>query len=217
MATTQLPQKVPYVPPQNAGPVPHQPGNAGPIGNQFLVRAVNNEEVPIKVKWDSIDYWLQPGQDAYIPTPCAWLFFGDPRATDVIQAVKDGKGIVAYIPDRAAEVRRLRIKWGAGIEGDDATFDQVNIPDVQIFSVTGEEITTVLQDPLGVTIMPASTTVSSDEALRELVAQQQQQIAALTQHLGLTPESTANNEADLPNDDDVLPPGVVDLTNGGKE
>lgn len=200
--------------PPPTGPVPRAPGPAGAAGDQFLMKCVNNEEYPLRVKWDSVEYWLHPGVATFIPTPAAWLFFGDPRSTDVIQAVKDVKGQVAYIPDRASEVRRLRIKYGAGIEGDESNFDTINIPSVTVTTVNDDPIVTVLDDPTGRSVTPVVQTQTSDDALRALIAEQARQIQALTAHLGLDNTTTAAEESQLPADGEPLGPGVIDLTGG---
>lgn len=191
-------------PPTEAQIAPHKPTDAG-IGNQFLVKAVNNDDVPMLVKWDSSVYKLEPGVETYLPPAAAWNWFGDPRSTDSIQAVKDAKGIVNYIGDRATEVRRLRVKYGAGISGDEANFEGVNIPDVDLFTADNEKITTVLQDPYGGSAQPAVSASTNTEVLEELVAQQQRQIAALLQKAGLDDDGTSSaEEGNLPTDDSIV-------------
>lgn len=200
--------------PANPAPiVPHSPGSAGQLGNQFLIQAVNHGPLPLTVKFDSVPYILHPEQPTFIPPACAWNWFGDPRSAQNIQTVKDAKGLVHYIGDRATEVRRLRVKYGAGIEGDETNFEGVpHVPDVSLFTVDGDPITTVIDDPTGQSVMPAVTTVAGDQALRDLVEQQQHQIEALMAHLELEQPNgqvtEATSEGSLPSDDDDLIPTI---------
>lgn len=168
-----------------------------------IVRVVNREQYPLTVKWDSHKYALPPGQEVFIPGACAYSWFGDPRSTNVFQSLTGEHGTTAFVVDRATEVRRLRIKYGAGLEGDEATFDGVAIPSVEVYTVDGERITTVLDDPNGDTVIQSSTSVREDEDLRAVVARQARELAAMREHLGMEDElhEAVMNENQLPLDD----------------
>lgn len=181
-----------------------------------IVRVVNQEDYPVSVKWNSRSYRLMPGRDTFIPAACAFVWFGDPRASGVYQSIADPDGTRMFVSDRATEVRRLRIKWGAGMEGDESNFDGVAIPTVEVWTAEGERILTVLDDPEGKNVISASPSVNDDEGLRALVASQQRQIELMKVHLGMNDEAdqAAADESDLPRDGeiDLATAGVVDLS-----
>lgn len=176
-----------------------------------IVKVVNREEYPITVKWNSREYRLAPGVDTFVPGACAFLWFGDPRSSGVYQSIPDPDGSRMFVSDRATEVRRLRIKWGAGLEGDEASFDGVAVPQVEVWTAEGERVTTVLDDPDGRNVISASPSIQDDEGLRQLVAKQQRQIEMMKQHIGLNDDEkqAAADESELPRDGDT-----VDLASG---
>lgn len=180
-----------------------------------IVKVVNREDYAFNVKWNSRSYRLHPGREVFIPASCAFLWFGDPRASSVYQSIADPDGTRMFVNDRATEVRRLRIKWGAGMEGDEASFDGVAVPTVEVWTAEGERITTVLDDPDGRNVISASPSIQDDEGLRALVAKQQQQIEAMKQHLGMNEdaEKAIADEAELPRDDGDALPHIVDMRN----
>jgi hypothetical protein len=172
-----------------------------------IVRAHNSGDVALTVKWNSRKYVLSPGKDVFIPGACAFLWFGDPRAGAKFQSLLDEEGNRSFVVDRATEVRRLRIKYGAGIAGDEASFDGIAaVPNVQVYTAEGEQIVTVLDDPEGKSVMPASLTAQDDASLRELVASQQRQIELMKEHLGLNDgeAQAAADESELPVDGDAI-------------
>lgn len=170
-----------------------------------IVKVINRMEFPYVVKYDSREFVLQPGKETYIPAACAFTWFGDPRSTNTYQSVKMPNGQSYFISDRKTEVRRLRIKHGAGIEGNEDNFDHVAIPDVEVYTAEGERVLTVLDDPAGKTTTPADVRVSQDEELREIIARQQRQIEAMRDHLGMEDEAeqAAASEAELPRDGEL--------------
>lgn len=181
-----------------------------------IVRVINREEYPLTVKWNSREYVLQPGRDVFIPGACAFLWFGDPRSSDKFQSFADSDGTRQFVVDRPTEVRRLRIKWGAGLAGDEATFEDVATPFVEVWTAEGERVTTVLDDPAGRSTIPVETTGRDDDELRELVASQQRQIELMKEHLGLNEaaDQAVADESELPRDGeaiDLASVGVVDL------
>lgn len=178
-----------------------------------IVKVVNQEDYAITVKWNSRKYNLEPGREVFIPAACAFSWFGDPRASGVYQSIADPDGTRMFVNDRLTEVRRLRIKWGAPIEGDERTFDGVPVPNVEVWTAEGERIVTVIDDPEGRNVISASPSVSDDESLRQLVASQQRQIELMKQHLNMADEDEqhAQDESQLPADgDDLAAAGIPD-------
>jgi hypothetical protein len=160
--------------------------------------------------WDMVDYVIPPGGEDFLPFEAVKLFFGDPRATDKVRSVHDVRGIVGFLPDRPAEVRRLRLMYDHGFgdytgkEGPEVVWDPQKIPLVTVETLKGERIWTVLDDPVGTTVLPATTTVSQDAELRDVVRQQGQLIRSLMDRIGVS------HVEDVPVYDTTLPENVYD-------
>lgn len=175
-----------------------------------ILRVVNQDPIAHTVKWNSRRYKLEPGKDVFIPAACAYTWFGDPRSTNIYQSITTPEGTVYFVPDRASEVRRLRIKYGGGFDGDEQSFDGVPaLPNVEVYDTDGNRVTTVLDDPTGDSVTPALITTSDETDLRKTVAQQQRLIAALMEANGMNEDGTAKDESELPADGGEL------VTNGG--
>lgn len=143
-----------------------------------ILRVVNRMDKPFKVMYDSRETTLMPDKDAFLPFPCVALWFGDPRADVALGSVQDNRGIRTYIPDRETEIRRLRAKYDNQF-GDETVI--VKAPNVEVYALDGERVLTVLDDPQGEHIRPASETVADRNDLLSLLAQQQRQIDVLTE------------------------------------
>lgn len=164
-----------------------------------VIRAVNRGETTVAIAWNNRPYKLEPGKDQFIPFEAACLWFGDPRSTNSIQSVRNDQGIVAFVPDRESEVRRLRVKYG-NIGGDERFVQEK--PTIELYDLEGNQIVTPLEDPLGETVNVATPTVADNNDLLELVARQQRQINLLLQERGLQldddekPEDEFSEETD---------------------
>jgi len=155
-------------------------------------------------QWDMVDYVIAPFQHDFLPFEAVKLFFGDPRATDKVRSVHDVRGIVGFLPDRPAEVRRLRLMYSHGFgdytgkEGPDVVWEADKIPQVRVTTLKGERVFTVLDDPEGTTVLPATTTRSQDAELRDVVRQQGQLIRSLMDRIGVSTVQDVDIPADLP-------------------
>lgn len=168
-----------------------------------------NAEPERTIEYAGRKYRLPVGTEVIVPTEAAIAWFGDPRSIATIQPVTNPlNGEKTFIADRPSEVRRLRFKWGLEF-GDEESFEDSPdaahaIPDVDLFTLEGIKIKTVLQDPSGNTVNAAFTSKSDDEALRSLVERQQHQIDLLLKQLNLNEEGNeAAHETELPSDDSV--------------
>src|SRR5215831_4025841 len=141
--------------------------------------------------WDLAEYVIPPGGTEFMPFEAMKLFFGDPRAVDQVRSSRDSKGLVAFLPDRAGEVRRLRLLYDHGFgdytgkEGPDVVWEADKIPQVRVTTLKNERVFTVLDDPQGTTVLPAATTISQDAELKDVVRQQGQLIRSLMDRLGV--------------------------------
>lgn len=170
-----------------------------------IVRVVNRGEDAFTIAWDNRQYRLNPSEDVFVPFEAAALWFGDPRSSDTIQSVRNEQGLVAFVPDRDSEVRRLRVKYG-NIGGDERFVHPA--PEVEVFTLSNVRITTPLDDPEGREVNAATPTLADQDSLLEQVQRQQAQIDFLLQQLGLqqaAPEDRrAGEEEEV--DEDGLPP-----------
>ena len=178
----------------------------------------SSREDALSIMWDSKPYLLQPGQDSFIPFEAAALWFGDPRSSEKVKSNRDNRGLVGFIPDRATEVRRLRTKYGNEGGSDELVH---MYPLVEVFSLEGDRITTVLDDPAGDTVTAAKPSVSDNTQLLAIVHKQQQTIDLLMSKVGLnnpdqplvevTPQlveddldASPSQEAEFPPEDDGM-------------
>lgn len=172
-------------------------------------RVTNNGDDQLKVKYDGNVFNLPPKKEVVIPVAAAFLWFGDPRTTAKIQLLRNEQGKVNnMLPARGTEVKRLRFKYGGDAAGDETTFNDVVIPDVTLTDLDGEEVVTVLQDPLGrhsIAMSPEQEAANQNDQLLEIVKRQERQINILMKQLNVHDDTSdiPNNvsQEDLPTDD----------------
>jgi hypothetical protein len=155
------------------------------LGDQVRVRNLGVE--PIDLQWNLRKYTIEPGSDGYIPFDLAKMAFGDPRSSDIVQAVTDEFNGTMFISDRPTEVRRLQQlypdshpKFREYIPGDrsylrDGISDRC--PQVEVYTLAGDRIYTVIDDPMGDRIIAAAPTRrDQDFQATQLQAQSEQLI-----------------------------------------
>lgn len=171
------------------------------VSHEDFVRVKNVGTAPLNVGYDGRRWTLKPGaaKDTVMPAAAAFLWFGDPRSGGTSQTVRDEKGILCIVPDRLSEVRRLRAKYG-GSTGDEATFDDVKIPSVEVYDLDGDRLTMVIDDPQGNSVLQATSTVAERDDLLALVQRQQRQLEQLMKLAGVD-GAEAQTERELPVDD----------------
>ena len=141
--------------------------------------------------WDMAEYVIPPGGTDFMPFEAMKLFFGDPRATSQVRSMRDSRGLAAFLPDRAGEVRRLRLLYDHGFgdytgrEGPDIVWIRDKIPWMKVETLDGVRIYTVLDDPAGTHTLPAQTTEAEDTDLRETVIRQGRLIQSMMERLGV--------------------------------
>lgn len=171
-----------------------------------IVRVKNSGKQTYKIMYDSREYALAPGVDAFIPFEAAKLWFGDPRASNSMQSIRNQHGQVAWVPDRDTEVRRLRVKYGC-IGGDEREIQ--GAPTVEIYELaTGSRIYSVLDDPAGERSTPAVQTVNEQAQLLAIVERQQAQIQYLMDQIPGIQNRLPSTEETLDADDTTF--AVID-------
>jgi hypothetical protein len=151
-------------------------------------RVRNIGEEPLVDAFDGAHYWIEPGKDAVVPLEAVDLWFGDNTFVDEMHR--------RYRND---EYLRLRIRYGAN--DDEALWEQ-NKPKVQVLTLDGDELETVLSDPGGDKVTPTETTVDEKRELWQLIEQQQRELNALKRDFQKkTRQDEAVAEGDLEEDE----------------
>lgn len=169
---------------------------------------------PYVMTWNSRPYTVHPGQDVYIPFELAKKEFGDPRSLENVIRIKDEYGDEQIVPDRFAEVRRLQNYWQNSvirfreyIPGDRSfAADGISdlLPIVEIYSMSGERILMVTDDPYGDTVVVEQRTRAEQTQSQAIMTEQSEAIIrlqkeneALLKKLGLRREDLLA-DLDLP-------------------
>lgn len=181
-------------------------------GDFLLVK--NNSDKKLSLGWNSRDYSIDPGNQQPVPMEAVVNAFGDPRSSDVVRTVRFGgpDSPPAFIADRESEVRRLRCRWGI-LDGPENTFEnaegEVKVPEVEVYTLDGERVNTVIDDPSGEKNAPSTITQATN--LHDLIEHQQQQIDLLKAQLDIvTQPNTASNEVPAEDEGSVTLPEPVD-------
>ncbi|HXA31490.1 MAG TPA: hypothetical protein VNV87_04455 [Acidimicrobiales bacterium] len=130
--------------------------------------------------YDSIPYRLEVGRECHMPIEAARYWFGDERATTDMSTGLNRKGIRAWVNDRPTEVRRLRCLYDNRL-GDENTI--IGHPVVEVFTIDGERVPMVLDDPMGINSTQATQTVADQDHLMILIQKQQAQLDQLRRQL----------------------------------
>lgn len=168
-----------------------------------IVKVTNHGTKELTIGWDSKYHRLKPGDTKFVPAEAVINAFGDPRSGPTQRSVKTEGGESAVVPSRLQEVRRLRLLYGGGGVGDDSNFDLVDVPDVTVETLEGEEVKTVLHDPSGDSVTQATQTISESNDLMSIISRQQRQIQLLLQQTGIDEKAHASEE-ELPTDESTL-------------
>jgi hypothetical protein len=184
------------------------------VGVGSIVKVTNLDPSRIfRGMWDLAEYVIPPLGTDFMPFEAMKLFFGDPRSTDRVRSQRDSKGIVAFLPDRAGEVRRLRLLYNHGFgdytgkEGPDVVWEHDRIPHVKVTTLDDAPILTVLDDPAGHSILPAVTTQAEEADLRDTVIRQGRLLQSLMDRLGVQSLDDLDSRKNVydPDTDEVVP------------
>jgi hypothetical protein len=127
-----------------------------------------------KVVYDGLPYVLEVGNErCWMPIEAARSWFGDERSTEAMDTGLSRKGIRSWVNDRPTEVRRLRCLYDNRM-GDENVI--IGYPVVEVYTLEGERVPMVLDDPMGVNSTPAKMTVADNDHLHMLIAKQQAQL-----------------------------------------
>lgn len=155
-----------------------------------MVRLVNLEDRALRLAWNSQTFTIPANGEAFVPFDLAKLYFGDPRSLETVTRVRDERGHDMIIADRAAEIRRLQTYWQSStikfreyIPGDRSYLEEEGIsdllPHVEVYTLGGERILMVADDPYGDTVMAATSTRAESDRMRQQLMDQSDMIAEL--------------------------------------
>lgn len=138
-----------------------------------VVRLHNDGETAFNDRYGGQRYIINPGQDAIVPWEAMSLWLGNPDFVDIDKKQRF----------RTDEYHRLRVRYGAH---DDATrgitADQMwenHKPAISVYKLDGEQVITVVDDPLGSHLTPQTQTVAENQLLRTRMEEMAAQMAAM--------------------------------------
>lgn len=158
------------------------------IPEHAMVQVKNVGVKPHTFKWQKARYKIKPGDMGFVPYYAMVLSCGDPRTIDV-----PGDPRKAF---RTDEFRRLCVKYG--IYENHQLFPQL-VPQLEVSTIQGERITTVLEDPFGESNSEVTQNVLEQQALQANVSMLNDKIAELTAqlaHLSAGGQSTVTGAAE---------------------
>lgn len=155
-------------------------------------------------EWDGRQY--PAGSTSTVPFLNMANSFGDPRAVaGVHQPFLSGKGEKGVIQPREDERNRVQTVWRIG--GPDPIYAWDDLPKLSFYTMDGERLFTVAEDPYGEHVTPANLTVDQQQVLQHTVERQQEIINRLLEVSGLdkdalpTDGESVSLPIDLPTDD----------------
>lgn len=188
---------------------------------------------PVVLQWNSRTWTVPVGGETHgIPFEVIKKDFGDPRSTDRVIAVRENPNAMPeFIPDRMTEVRRLQqlyqstvIRFREYVPGDRSFLEEGitdRAPKVEVYTLAGDRIYTVLDDPYGDRVIAAVPTRSDRDALAqqlatqsELMAKMQREVEQLREQLGVATVAALPTDAppDNPAFADPRPDARLDAT-----
>jgi hypothetical protein len=185
------------------------------VGDLLLVKNVDTRDWIFR--WANHPYSLPQGHQIHLPFEAVKLYLGDPRSTVHVQHTSDGLGRDEFIPDRASEIRRLYQLYPP----TDMTFRDMSLdtpdsipehitdrtPLVEVYTLEGDRVYTVVDDPTGERVIAAPTVSRFDEkAAAATIARLQDQVNLLMDRFGVAP--TGPGDGIDANDADDDAPGV---------
>ena len=166
-----------------------------------LARVLNKHSKPFKAKYDNQTYLIKPNSETIVPLDAVCLWMGNPSSVDYDEKRRD----------RSDEYRRLRAKYGV-YEHDDRM--EENLPRLEAYTLDGERIWTVLEDPEGEHAGSVTPPRTDDDAVAAQILSMQQQIDALQAVLkvrGVEPREVRGDDGEGEDDgqDDLDDPDTL--------
>lgn len=150
------------------------------------------------------NYVLEPNKKIPVPFEAAALWFGDPRSSETIAAIRDdNNNVQTWVPDRDSELRRLQVRYGGE--------DNARLPDdIVIETMEGDELYSAAQDPDGEHVTPIQTSVSEAQAKDAKIASLEERLARME---ALLTGDSGKVEKPLTGEQEPEPDEVPPITN----
>jgi hypothetical protein len=161
-----------------------------------VVQVINKSSRPFRGKHAKKWYDIDADQMIFVPLAAAMRWFGNPVLVDT-------PGDKRRRP-RSDEYARLRVLYGA-YENDDRW--EANKPNCEVYTLTGERITTVVEDPYGDLLKPQDIQGDQLAIMAAQVATLSKQLKAVLAHQAtLTGQLEAQEDSDATSDANPLAP-----------
>lgn len=158
-----------------------------------VVRLRNVGATDFKAQYANIPYTVRPGQETVVQFAAACLWLGHPDAVDVDEKRR-------Y---RTDEYLRLMMRYGV-YDGSPLPWETAK-PSVECFTLDGDRLVTVVDDPEGKHLSPATSSLAERERMLDQMARMQQQMTAMQAQV----DAKAREDASVANggelDEDTVP------------
>lgn len=191
-----------------------------PVGAITLgdsVRVDNVGEKKLTWAWNNRPYIIPPGGTQIVPFDLMKKECGDPRSGTTAFPLKSEYNGMMLVPSREDEVKRLmqlhtatNVVFREFLPGDEDFLTDGKItdrcPDVEVYTLDGTRIHTVLDDPFGNHIVDAHMVRNDDDFMRATMTNQSAEMARQSKLIEVMAKKLGINPADL-FPDEPLPPG----------
>lgn len=131
-----------------------------------IIRLYNPTDEEWRGKFDSQVYVVPPGGESMAPYPALVCWFGNPATHNA-----DKRN-----PERRKEFERLRAKYGVH---EHLELWEKQRPHIECYTIDGQRIPTVVDDPEGVTVSAATMAQDENQMLSARIAALENEIMAL--------------------------------------
>lgn len=139
-------------------------------------------------------YEAQPGQEIYVPFGAIDCWFGDPNKINIDESRRP----------RLEQLNHLKGKYGGAASQEDW---ENNKPQVEVYTMTGERVYTIIDDEDGVRITPQTQTARENDEMRATMLSMQQQLEAMKAAMSEKDKIAASEELNALDEvpDDTIP------------
>lgn len=162
------------------------------LTSQDLLVVKNLEDHDLKLTSDGRTVIIPAGAAKQVPFDSVRINFGDPRSQENPGMMTMPNGEKVMIPSRGRELKRLELWYGInGIKGEAVAKGDPSLvkelsdvaPKVEITTVDGEPVDTVISDPSGENPVAIPVDLDSQSSLANQQAQLQRQMDAVNARL----------------------------------
>lgn len=158
-----------------------------------VVRVHNEADKEFRGSYDGQRYVIPAGGAVIVPTEACWHWCGRQWLIDEPPLKLE----------RTREMERLRLYYGAHFNDPDKTVEEKweqNKPKLSVTTMDGERFVTMLDDPLGKEVSPASQTVAERNLLSEQVDKLRRELAAMQGRLNSVERGEDQPDEEVPED-----------------